>query len=88
MLAKNWAGRYSKGLRNQNGEHLVNLCESSNFETQVLVLYIYSELARTLFPFKSKNNIKIKITCQRFIGNEYILAKFHWCCVEKKLMDK
>ena len=28
-------GRYPKGLQNQNGEHLVNLCESNNFETQV-----------------------------------------------------
>ena len=30
-------GRYSKGLRKQNGEHLVNLCESNNFETPSLV---------------------------------------------------
>ena len=28
--------RYSRGLRNQNGEHHVNLCESNNLETQVL----------------------------------------------------
>ena len=28
--------RYSRGLRNQNGEHHVNLCESNILETQVL----------------------------------------------------
>ena len=32
---ENYIGRYSKGLSNQNGEHLVNLYESNNFETQV-----------------------------------------------------
>ena len=32
---ENYTGKYSKGLRHQNGEHLVNLCESNNFETQV-----------------------------------------------------
>ena len=27
-------GRYSKGLKTQNEEHLVNLCESKNIETK------------------------------------------------------
>ena len=27
--------RYSKGLRSQNGKHLVNLCESNNLEEKV-----------------------------------------------------
>ena len=44
---ENCTGRYSNGLRNQNGEHLY---ESNNFETQSLVFTAYSELARTLFP--------------------------------------
>ena len=29
-------GRYSKGLRNQNGQHLVNLCKSNKLETQFI----------------------------------------------------
>ena len=32
---KNSTSRYSRGLRNQNGEHLVNLCESNILKTQV-----------------------------------------------------
>ena len=28
-------GKYLRGLRNQNGEHFVNLCESNILETQV-----------------------------------------------------
>ena len=30
--------RCLKGLENQNGEHLVNLCESNSFETQIIVM--------------------------------------------------
>ena len=46
---------------NQNDKHLVNLCELNNFETQVILLNSYSELARTLFPFVSTNDLtKIK----------------------------
>ena len=41
-------GRYWRGLRNQNGEYLVNLCESKIIKT--------SELGRTLFCAESKNN--------------------------------
>ena len=44
---KIWTGKYSKGLRNQNGEHLVNLYESDNLEKQVV---FPSKLTRTLFP--------------------------------------
>ena len=29
-------GSYSRGLRNQNGEHLVNLCKSNILEIQVI----------------------------------------------------
>ena len=60
---ENCTGRYSKGLRNQNENDLVNLCESNNFETQVIgtpSLNNYNgELARTLIPAESTNNRKI-----------------------------
>ena len=59
-LQENCTRRYSRGLRNQNGEHLVNLCESNIFETQV---------TRTLFPGESTNDIKIKITQHGVIGD-------------------
>ena len=42
---KNCTGRYSEGKRNENGEHLVSPCESSNFGTKAL--YSHKELART-----------------------------------------
>ena len=61
-----WAERYSKGLKNQNGEYLVNLYKSNTLETQVIFL-MGSELARTFFPFESTNNIKIKVTRLRVI---------------------
>ena len=51
---ENCTGSYSEGVRDQNVEHLVNLCESNNLETQVI--FSYSELARILFPVKSTNN--------------------------------
>ena len=51
-------GRYLRGLRNQNGGHLVNLGESND-----------SELSGT---FKSTNNINIKITCHSFTSDGYI----------------
>ena len=55
LLAKrkeeNCTGRYSKGLRNQNKEHL---CKSNNLMKQVwslvMAMTIPSELAGTLFP--------------------------------------
>ena len=33
-------GRYSRGLVNQNGEHLVNICESNVPEAQVTFLKV------------------------------------------------
>ena len=44
--------RYLKGLKNENPEHLVNLCESNSFETQVIVMNW------TEFYF----NLKVQIT--------------------------
>ena len=58
---ENCAGMYLKGLKNQNGEHLVS---------QVLWSTGHSiDLARTLFPFKSTNNIQIKVTHHKVIGD-------------------
>ena len=54
---ENYIKRYSKELINQNDKHLVNLCELNNFETQVILLNSYSELARTLFSFGSTNDL-------------------------------
>ena len=51
--------KYLRRLMNQNGEHLVSLCESDTFETQVIFpILARTLLARTLFPVKSTNNIK------------------------------
>ena len=30
-------GRYLEGLKNQNGEHLINLCELKKVETQAII---------------------------------------------------
>ena len=38
---ENWIGRYSKGLRNPNGERLENLCQSNNVQTQVQFNYLW-----------------------------------------------
>ena len=66
---QNLKGCYSKVLKNQTEEHLVNLCESNKFETQVILphsLHSYiNELARILFPVQSMGNIKFKMTCYR-----------------------
>ena len=35
---KTYTGRHSKGLTNQNGGHLVNLCESNILKAQVNLL--------------------------------------------------
>ena len=56
---------YLKGLTNQNGEDLVNLCVSNNFETQLILAVYNRELTRTLFPAESTDYIKIKITRHR-----------------------
>ena len=50
---ENFFGRYLRRLKNQNGEHLINPCESNTS-------------ART---FESKNHIKIKITRHRVMEN-------------------
>ena len=65
---KNCPGRYSRRLRNQNGEHLVNLCESDILETQV-IFRIQGQNFTSLFSVESTNNIKTKITHQRVIGH-------------------
>ena len=45
-------------------------CESDTFETQVIFpILARTLLARTLFPVKSTNNIKIKIPHHRVIGD-------------------
>ena len=75
-----WAERYSKGLKNQNGEYLVNLYKSNTLETQVIFL-MGSELARTFFPFESTNNIKIKVTRLRVIEDGMHLGKNITCTV-------
>ena len=49
---ENWKGRYSKGLKNQNGKYLEKLCESNNLETQVI--FPYSKLSETYFLWKYK----------------------------------
>ena len=38
MQEENSTVRYLKGLKNQNREHFVNLCESNSLGTQVLVM--------------------------------------------------
>ena len=62
-LDKNCTGKYSRWLRDQNGEHIINIWESNISETQV---------TRTLFPGESTNDIKIKITQHRVTRDEYI----------------
>ena len=37
---KNFTGRYSRVLRNQNEEHSVNLCESNIIEMQVILTVV------------------------------------------------
>ena len=70
LLAKrqeeNCTGSYSKAVKNQNGNYLVDLYESNNLEIQVIFL-IGSELFRTLYPFESSNNIKIELNRHRVI---------------------
>ena len=52
--------RYLRGVKNQNGEHLVNMCESTDqtdfkHKSYSLGLEVY-------FSIESTNYIKIKIT--------------------------
>ena len=51
--------RSFKGLRNQNGEHLVNQCESNNIETYVIVMN-YPKLYFLL---------KVQVTRHKVIGD-------------------
>ena len=53
--------RYSKGLRNQKEEHL---CKSNNLDEIQVYSLIYS-----ISFVESINNIKIKMTCHRVIGD-------------------
>ena len=61
---ENITRKYSSGLRNQNGEHIVNICELNILET----------LPKAFFMLKvATNNIKIKITyrsCRRWMHSE------------------
>ena len=58
---------YSRRLRNQNGEHLINPYESNILETSHIPYMITdSELATTS---ESKNHIKIKTNRLRFMEN-------------------
>ena len=56
----NCTRRYSKGLRNQKEEHL---CKSSN------LMKYKSSLLYSISFVESINNIKIKMTCHRVIGD-------------------
>ena len=51
--------RYSRGLRNQNGKHLVNIYESNIVETQVNQAEVYFLLK---VAQASTNNINVIIT--------------------------
>ena len=60
----NFTERYLTGIKNKNGEHLVNICESNILERYA----IPSELARTLFPVELKAQMtKMKISHHRVI---------------------
>ena len=69
----NCSNKYLRGLRNQNGDHLVNICESNIIETYVC------ELARILFPVECKIDKNEKKTHHRIIADAcihlWILAK-------------
>ena len=69
------AGGYSKGLRNQNCENLVNLYELNKPETQAISLKRITQTAITSsVNFLLKVQVtKTKITCQRVIGDGCIL---------------
>ena len=69
------AGGYSKGLRNQNCESLVNLYELNKPETQAISLKRITQPAITSsVNFLLKVQVtKTKIPCQRVIGDGCIL---------------
>ena len=51
---ENCTGRYSRGLRNQNGDYLRNICESNILKRK--------RISQTFCLAESKYNVKIKIT--------------------------
>ena len=67
---ENWTGMYSKGLKNQIGQHLVNLCESNKLETQV-VFHIILNYPGNFFFLKERVT-KLKIVAK----NEQFLCTF------------
>ena len=76
-------GMHSTGLTNQNGEHLLNLCESKILETYGIFLadfiVIYPEL---YFLLERVEKIKIKIAYRRVTGDEFIwkrISFIHSC---------
>ena len=59
-----YKGRYLRGLKNQNGEHLVNLCKSKIIKTQVNQAELYFLLKAQI--------AKTKISHHRVVGDESI----------------
>ena len=64
---ENCAGRYSKDLKNKNGEHLVSLCESNNLETQVIFPIVSQP--ELYFLLKIQITWKLKLTRHRVTGD-------------------
>ena len=90
---QNWNRWYSKVFKNQTEEHLVNLCKSNKFETQVILphsLHSYNnELARILFPVQSMGKIKLKMTCNRVAADGCICIEIliiNVCCVSQSVI--
>ena len=90
---QNWNRWYSKVFKNQTEEHLVNLCKSNKFETQVILphsLHSYNnELARILFPVQSMGKIKFKMTCNRVAADGCICIEIliiNVCCVSQSVI--
>ena len=82
----NCTNKYLRGLRNQNGDHLVNICESNIIETQV------SELARILFPVEckiDKNEKKLTTELQQMhaFTYEYLLNQSVFYQVSNTVSD-
>ena len=56
---ENCTGKYSRGLRNQNGQHLVNLRKLNIFEKQVIFpIYI------VIKPAELYQLLKVQIACK------------------------
>ena len=65
---KNCTGRYLRGLRNINGDHLVIPSESNILEKQVIFSLYMAQLLFHYFLFKVQKT-KIKITFPKVIGD-------------------